>query len=199
MALNLELPKTYPAITKSAFHLTELVGRTIALPVSLKMKQAFSKSFGWKTISFVHTIQDLTDLAGEFWLKGKLSLRREWSGRSVLTNGKRPKSGRGLNLGSSDCTFSTLTTLTLPLKNSILHSYWLAWPQKSPWSFQLPTVGVGLDIFWNYMWIKENSNKWSLVGIAVVKLSSCRVNDTSGQGIKLPGILFGSIFLLFSY
>ena len=27
----------------------------------------------------------------EFWLKGKLSLRREWSGRSVLTKGKRPK------------------------------------------------------------------------------------------------------------
>ena len=39
----------------------------------------------------MHTIQDLTDLAGEFWLKGKLSLRREWSGRSVLTNGKRPR------------------------------------------------------------------------------------------------------------
>ena len=42
----------------------------IALPVSLKMKWAFSKSFWWGTISFVHTIQDLTDLAGEFWLKG---------------------------------------------------------------------------------------------------------------------------------
>ena len=37
----------------------------------------------------MHTIQDLTDLAEEFWLKEKLSLRREWSGRSVLKGGKR--------------------------------------------------------------------------------------------------------------
>ena len=36
----------------------------------------------------MHTVQDL---AGEIRLKGKLSLRREWSGWSVLTNGKRPK------------------------------------------------------------------------------------------------------------
>ena len=55
------------------------------------MKLAFSKSFCWKTVSSVHAIQDLTDLAREFWLKGKLSLGREWSGRSVLTKGKRPK------------------------------------------------------------------------------------------------------------
>ena len=34
--------------------------------------------------------QGMTNLAGEFWLKGKFSLRREWSRRSVLTNGKRP-------------------------------------------------------------------------------------------------------------
>ena len=61
-------------MTQGTIHLSELAGQTIAWPVSLKMKQAFSKSFCWKTISFVHTIQDLTDLAGEVWLKGKLSL-----------------------------------------------------------------------------------------------------------------------------
>ena len=38
-----------------------------------------------------YNVQDLTDLAEEFWIKGKLSMRRKWSGRSVLTNGKRPK------------------------------------------------------------------------------------------------------------
>ena len=43
----------------------------------------------------MHTIQDLINLAGELWLKGKLSLRREWSGRSfwqmLPSMGKRPK------------------------------------------------------------------------------------------------------------
>ena len=33
----------------------------------------------------------------------------------------------------------------------------------------------------------------------VTKISSCRVNTTSGQGIKQLGISFGSIFLLFSF
>ena len=33
----------------------------------------------------------------------------------------------------------------------------------------------------------------------VTKISSCRVNTTSRQGIKQLGISFGSIFLLFSY
>ena len=32
----------------------------------------------------------------------------------------------------------------------------------------------------------------------VTKISSCRVNATSGWGIKQLGISFGSIFLLFS-
>ena len=52
--------------TKGAFHLSGLAGRTIARPVNLKIKQTFFKSFCRKTISFVHTIHDLTDLAGEF-------------------------------------------------------------------------------------------------------------------------------------
>ena len=56
--------------------------------ISLEMKWLFPKSFRWKTISSVHTIYDLTDLTGEFSLRAKLSLRRLWSGRSVLTNGK---------------------------------------------------------------------------------------------------------------
>ena len=34
---------------------------------------------------------------------------------------------------------------------------------------------------------------------AVAKVSSCRVDTTSRQGIKLLGISFGSIFLLFSF
>ena len=34
---------------------------------------------------------------------------------------------------------------------------------------------------------------------AVTKISSCPVNKTSKQGIKLLGIFFGSIFLLFFY
>ena len=34
----------------------------------------------------------MTDLAGKLSLKVKFSLRRECPGRSVLTNGKRPKS-----------------------------------------------------------------------------------------------------------
>ena len=42
----------------------------------------------------------------------------------------------------------------------------------------------------------------SAIGIMyrdVTKISSCRVNTTSKQGIKQLGISFGSIFLLFSY
>ena len=35
--------------SKGAFHLTELAGRNMAGPVSLKMKSAFSKSFFLKT------------------------------------------------------------------------------------------------------------------------------------------------------
>ena len=34
---------------------------------------------------------------------------------------------------------------------------------------------------------------------AVTKISSCPINNTSRQGIKLLGISFGSIFRLFSY
>ena len=33
----------------------------------------------------------------------------------------------------------------------------------------------------------------------VTKISSCRLNTSNRQGIKQPGISFGSIFLLFSY
>ena len=33
----------------------------------------------------------------------------------------------------------------------------------------------------------------------VIKISSCQANDTSRQEIQQLGILFGSIFLLFSY
>ena len=56
-----------------------------------KWNSPFPRVFAEKTFSFVHTISDLTDLAGKFWLKVRLSLRREWSVRSVLTNGKRPR------------------------------------------------------------------------------------------------------------
>ena len=38
-----------------------------------------------------------------------------------------------------------------------------------------------------------------LSGRVVRKISSCRVNTTSGREIKQVGISFGSIFLLFSY
>ena len=44
-------------------------------------------------MSFVHIIEDFTDLAGQFWLKPNSSLQREWSGRSVpMTNRKCPYS-----------------------------------------------------------------------------------------------------------
>ena len=42
------LIKLYWPITKGAFHLSELAGRTMAGLVRLKMKYAFSKSFCWK-------------------------------------------------------------------------------------------------------------------------------------------------------
>ena len=81
------LAKNFPYAYEGGFSFARTSQQTMTGPVSLKMKSAFSKSFYWKTFSFVHTIYDLTDLAGEFWLKVKLSLRREGSGRSVLTNG----------------------------------------------------------------------------------------------------------------
>ena len=52
--------------TKGAFHLSELAGRTIARPVNLKMKWLFRRVFAEKPSPLVNTIQDLTDLAGEF-------------------------------------------------------------------------------------------------------------------------------------
>ena len=51
--------------TKGAFQKSELAGRTMTGPVILTMKSAFSKSFCWKTISFVHAIQDF--IAGSGW------------------------------------------------------------------------------------------------------------------------------------
>ena len=39
----------------------------------------------------------------------------------------------------------------------------------------------------------------SSTGIDVTKISSCRVNTTSGPGIKKLGISFGCMFLPFSY
>ena len=39
--------------------------RIMAWPIIWKMKYAFSKRFCWKTISFVHAIQELIDLAGK--------------------------------------------------------------------------------------------------------------------------------------
>ena len=42
--------------TKDAFQKSELAGRTMAGPVILKTKKAFSKSFWRKAISFVYTI-----------------------------------------------------------------------------------------------------------------------------------------------
>ena len=54
--------------SKGAFHLSELANWTIARPVSLITKKAFFQELLQKTISFVHTIQDLTDLAEEVWL-----------------------------------------------------------------------------------------------------------------------------------
>ena len=42
--------------TKGAFQKSELAGQTMAEAVIFTIKQAFSKSFCWKTISFVHSI-----------------------------------------------------------------------------------------------------------------------------------------------
>ena len=41
--------------TKGTFQKSELAGPTIAEPVILTMKQAFSKSFAEQKISFLHT------------------------------------------------------------------------------------------------------------------------------------------------
>ena len=76
-------------LSKGAFHLSELGGRTMAGPVSFENEIGFFQEFLLKN-HFPRACY-LTYLAGEFWLKGKLSLPREWSGQSVLTNGKRRK------------------------------------------------------------------------------------------------------------
>jgi len=52
--------------TKGAFHWSELAGRTIARPVNLKMKWRFPRVFAEKPSPLMNTIQDLTDLAGDF-------------------------------------------------------------------------------------------------------------------------------------
>ena len=47
-----------------------------------------------------------------------------------------------------------------------------------------------------HVWLDYNFSK--IAPRVVTKISSCRVNTTSRQGIKRLGISFGSIFLLFS-
>ena len=74
---NFHLPSWPPLLSKGAFHLSELSGQTMAGAVILTMKKAFPLSFCWKTISFLLMIS-------------KILITAEWSGRSVLTNGKRP-------------------------------------------------------------------------------------------------------------
>ena len=51
----------------------------------------------------------------------------------------------------------------------------------------------GTLVYWVCLWVHVFLTR------AVTKISSCRVNTTSRQGIKHLGISFGSIFLLFSY
>ena len=48
--------QTYKDESWGAFQKSEMIGRTIARPVILTMKSAFSRGFCWKTISFLYTI-----------------------------------------------------------------------------------------------------------------------------------------------
>ena len=75
---------SFKFVSKGAFHLSEL-DQSVG-----KWNWLFPRVFAEKPSPLVHT-QDLTYMAGEFWWKWKLSWRLEWSGRSVLTNGKAPK------------------------------------------------------------------------------------------------------------
>ena len=75
--------------TKDAFQKSKLASQTLAGPVILSwMKQAFSKGFLLK----IHLL--CTYCLGPDWsswivlVKSKSSLRQEWPGWSVLTNGK---------------------------------------------------------------------------------------------------------------
>ena len=73
--------------TKGAFHLSELAGRTSRIA---------------NEIDFFHRVLLKKHLLRAYYLgsdwfrqivliKSEIVMRREWSGRSVLTNGKRPK------------------------------------------------------------------------------------------------------------
>ena len=63
-----------------AFHLSELAGRTIAGPVILTMKSTFPRVLLKSHLLPAHYL----GFNRSGWV-------REGSGRSVLTNGKRPK------------------------------------------------------------------------------------------------------------
>ena len=47
--------------------------------------------------------------------------------------------------------------------------------------------------------VNNNAMMMMMMIRPVIKISSCQANDTSRQEIQQLGILFGSIFLLFSY
>ena len=78
--------------TWSPLQKSELAGRIMAGPwVILTMKKAFSKNFFFMKIHLLHAYYLRFDWSGWIVLiKVRFSLRREWSGQSVLTNGKRP-------------------------------------------------------------------------------------------------------------
>ena len=50
-----------------------------------------------------------------------------------------------------------------------------------------------------YLILEDQSRKFVGGLRAVIKISRCRANDAGRRGIQQLGILFGSIFLLFSY
>ena len=54
-------------------------GRPGLCPTSqFENERGFFQEFSWKTMSFVRTIQKLTNLDGEFWLKGKFATGMVW-------------------------------------------------------------------------------------------------------------------------
>ena len=88
---TLYVRESKPAIILGRFPFVR-TGRQDHCRTSKFDNRLFPRVFAEKSWSpLVHTIQDLTDLAWKFWLKEKLSLRQEWSGRSVLKSGRRPK------------------------------------------------------------------------------------------------------------
>ena len=107
------------------------------------MKWAFSKRFRWKIISSVYNFLDLTDLDVQFWLIVKFSLRWKWAGRSVLTNGKRPK--------ISWCQVYAISRWEIKQLGCYFIPVFLCFPWKIPVSYPLMTVLINTVLLYAFL------------------------------------------------